>query len=79
MMIRSNLTIKLNSAMINVSNANIIITASEVFMLITSVFHISKSLDIYVNEGYVPSILRPHTLPETEVVIFLDLFAVNKD
>ena len=48
-------------------------------MLITSVFHISKSLDIYVNEGYVPSILRPHTLPETEVVNFLDLFAVKKD
>lgn len=36
-------------------------------------------MDIYVNEGYVPSILRPHTLPETEVVIFLDLFAVKKD
>ena len=65
--------------MINAKQVSMIIIVSYIVMSITSVFHISKSLDIYVNEGYVPSILRPHTLPETEVVIFLDLFAVNKD
>ena len=78
-MIRSKLTIIPTKVMINAKQVSMIINVSYIVMSITSVFHISNWIDIYVNEVYVLSILRPHTLLETEVVIFLDLFAVKKD